>query len=118
MDCRTFQSLINDFLFDQIEYSDDLEDFLSHAKECTKCDEELTLYYSLRRSMGDISAPDDSKDSIDLNDELNRIKDFYGDVFEKQRARKKAKRALYGIVAAMGILVLVLIALNFAGIIH
>ena len=47
MNCEVFQEKINDFIFDRIEYSEDLEDFLSHAKECKDCMEELQLYYTI-----------------------------------------------------------------------
>ena len=57
MECKDFQKLINDFIFDKIEYSEDLKEFLNHAKTCKNCGEELELYYTIRRGLGDVKAP-------------------------------------------------------------
>ena len=56
MECKDFQKLINDFIFDKIEYSEDLKEFLNHAKTCKNCGEELELYYTIRRGLGDVKA--------------------------------------------------------------
>ena len=63
MECKDFQKLINDFIFDKIEYSEDLKEFLNHAKTCKNCGEELELYYTIRRGLGDVKAPDGSEES-------------------------------------------------------
>lgn len=117
MECSTFQSLINDFLFDKIEYSDDLEEFLDHAEDCKKCNEELLFYYSIRRNLGDISAPDESMEILDMDKELSNIKEFYRDIFSKRRAKKKARKSILIIIVVMASIVLAFIALHFANII-
>ena len=67
MECKDFQKLINDFIFDKIEYSEDLKEFLNHAKTCKNCGEELELYYTIRRGLGDVKAPDGSEESVHRN---------------------------------------------------
>lgn len=101
MDCKKFQKLINDFIFDKIEYSEDVEEFLEHAKECPACNEELTLYYTIRRGLGDVDAPGDGEEVMDANKELENIFSFYDEYFEKQRFMKKAGKisiAVFGVV--------------------
>ena len=90
MECKDFQKLINDFIFDKIEYSEDLKEFLNHAKTCKNCGEELELYYTIRRGLGDVKAPDGSEESVDATQELENIINFYDEYFEKQRKRKKS----------------------------
>ena len=92
MECLKFQQLINDFIYDKIEYSDDLEEFLQHAKECKSCNEDLNLYYSIHRGLGDVDAPVESEEKEDVNKELENIKAFYEDFFTKQKSMKKAGR--------------------------
>ena len=74
MDCTRFQELINDFIFDKIDYSDDLKEFLEHAKTCKSCNEELSLYYTIHRGLGDIPAPEGSEEGADTEEELDNIK--------------------------------------------
>lgn len=90
MDCTKFQELINDFIFDRIEYSDDLQEFLEHAKNCKNCNEELSLYYTIQRGLGDAQAPEESEEGADTEEELENIKSFYEECFAKQRIMKKA----------------------------
>ncbi len=91
MECKDFQKLINDFIFDKIEYSEDLKEFLNHAKTCKNCGEELELYYN--------------------------IINFYDEYFEKQRKRKKA--AIISVIIAMLMIIFVIVCLylNTIGII-
>jgi hypothetical protein len=101
MECKNFQELINDFIFDKIEYSQDLEEFLEHAKTCKSCNEELSLYYTIHRGLGDIDAPSDNEKTPDTNTELENILEFYEEYFEKQRFMKKAGKisiAIFGFV--------------------
>ena len=81
MECKDFQKLINDFIFDKIEYSEDLKEFLNHAKTCKNCGEELELYYTIRRGLGDVKAPDGSEESVDATQELENIINFYDEYF-------------------------------------
>lgn len=101
MDCRKFQELINDFIFDKIEYSEDLEEFLEHAKTCENCSEELSLYYTIHRGLGDVSAPDDNSENVDLDKELESIMNFYDEYFNKQHIMKKAGKISIIIFGAM-----------------
>ncbi|MFQ9515386.1 MAG: hypothetical protein ACLRZ9_06120 [Eubacterium sp.] len=101
MNCKKFQELINDFIFDKIEYSEDLEEFLDHAKNCQACSEELSLYYTIHRGLGDAPAPSDSEEVTDVDKELENIFSFYDEYFEKQRFMKKAGKisiAVFGVV--------------------
>ena len=90
MDCTRFQELINDFIFDKIDYSDDLKEFLEHAKTCKSCNEELSLYYTIHRGLGDIPAPEGSEEGADTEEELDNIKSFYDEYFQRQKTMKKA----------------------------
>ena len=103
MDCKKFQELINDFIFDKIEYSDELEEFLKHSKTCKECKEELELYYSIFRGMDDVSAPDDSDEIRDAGSELEIIIDFYDDYFSKQKIMRKAGK-ISGVVFVVMVL--------------
>ena len=101
MDCKKFQELINDFIFDKIEYSEDLEEFLDHAKNCESCSEDLELYYTIHRGLGDAPPPDDSGEIMDAGTELENIFSFYDEYFEKQRFMKKAGKIsifIFGLV--------------------
>ena len=106
MECKDFQKLINDFIFDKIEYSEDLKEFLNHAKTCKNCGEELELYYTIR-----------SEESVDATQELENIINFYDEYFEKQRKRKKA--AIISVIIAMLMIIFVIVCLylNTIGII-
>lgn len=101
MDCKTFQELINDFIFDKIEYSDDLEEFLCHAKECKNCNEELELYYTIHRGLGDAPAPVENDEMMSFEDELNNIFSFYDEHFEKQHFLNKAGKISIIVFIAM-----------------
>ena len=90
MDCKRFQELINDFIYDRIEYSQDLEEFLGHAKNCNSCNEELSLYYTIHRGLGDVQSPTGIEEVQDCNQELKDIMSFYEEYFYKQRFMKKA----------------------------
>ena len=90
MDCTRFQELINDFIFDKIDYSDDLKEFLEHAKTCKSCNEELSRYYTIHRGLGDIPAPEGSEEGADTEEELDNIKSFYDEYFQRQKTMKKA----------------------------
>lgn len=103
MECKKFQERINDFIFDRIEYSEDLEEFLEHAKSCQSCKEELEFYYSIFRGLEDVPAPDDSDEIRDSSSELQSIMDFYDEYFQKQKIMKKA-----GIVSGIVFIAMVL----------
>ena len=97
MDCKKFQELINDFIFDRIEYSDDLEEFLEHSKTCQSCKEELECYYLIFRGLEDVPSPYDTDEIRDPNSELECIFSFYDDYFLKQKIMRKAGK-ISGIV--------------------
>lgn len=107
MNCQEFQSRINDFIFDKIEYSDEIETFLNHAKECPTCSEELSLYYSIRRGLGDLQAPDARTEGTDALQELESIKKYYDDLFRK---RKLIRRIENSVGIFCGVVLFVLIA--------
>lgn len=115
MDCTKFQELINDFIFDRIEYSDDLQEFLEHAKECSSCNEELSLYYTIHRGLGDVPAPEESEEGADTEQELENIKSFYEEYFAKQKIMKKAGKISIIVFLSMIICTILFIYLNAAG---
>ena len=90
MECKKFLELIHDFILDKIEYSDELENFIEHAKTCASCKEELELYYMLHRGMGDVEAPYESGEIPDTKAELENIFGFYEEIFYKQKKMKRA----------------------------
>ena len=101
MECRKFQELIHDFIFDKIEYSDDLENFIEHARTCQNCKEELELYYMLHRGLGDIDAPYDDDEIMDNETELEHIFGFYDEIFFKQKKMKRAGKISVVVFLAM-----------------
>lgn len=115
MDCREFQEQINDFIFDKIEYSEDLEEFLEHAKNCQSCNEELFLYYTIQRGLGDAPAPEEGDEDIDANKELENIISFYEEYFEKQRFMKKAGKISIAVFGVMVICTIVYVYMRVSG---
>lgn len=115
MECKQFQELINDFIFDKIEYSDELEEFLAHYKTCNSCKEELELYYSIFRGMEDVPAPDDSDEIRDSNSELNVIINFYDEYYAKRKIMRKAGKISGLIFAAMILCTIVYVFCNVSG---
>lgn len=117
MECIEFQKLIDNFIFDKIEYSDDLEEFIEHAKKCKKCSEELELYYTIRRGLGDLKAPDGSDDGVDSSKELESIMNFYNDFFMKQEKKKKSIILSIMIFLLLILFIIICLYLNTIGII-
>lgn len=115
MDCKRFQELINDFIYDKIEYSEDLEEFLEHAKNCESCKEELELYYSIHRGLGDVTAPDESMEVMDTGRELDNIISFYDEYFNKQKIMKKAGKISGVVFIIMVICAIAFMYLNVSG---
>lgn len=89
MDCELFQKKIRDFIFDKIEYSEELEEFLLHAKECDNCWEELELYYTIHRGLEDIEPPVETDTPMTSEDELKYIFEYYIEYFEKEKHLNK-----------------------------
>ena len=112
MDCKKFQELINDFIFDKIEYSDELEEFLEHSKTCKECKEELELYYSIFRGMDDVPSPDESDEIRDSNSELAIIMGFYDDYFSKRKIMKKTGKISMVVFVAMILCMIVYVFLG------
>lgn len=115
MDCKKFQKLINDFIYDRIEYSEELEEFLEHAKNCESCNEELTLYYTIHRGLGDVSAPDGVEEVRDCNQELQDIMSFYEEYFYKQRFMKKAGKISIVVFFIMVLCTIIYVFLRVSG---
>ena len=95
MNCEVFQEKINDFIFDRIEYSEDLEDFLSHAKECKDCMEELQLYYTIHRGLEDVPAPFEGEETKKAEEELQDLIEYYDEYLQRQKSYKKAANFNY-----------------------
>lgn len=115
MDCKRFQELIDDFIFDKIEYSEDLKEFLEHAKTCKTCSEELSLYYTVHRGLEEVPAPDGTGENADLKEELDAIISFYDDYFEKQRFMRKAGKISITVFIAMFICACIYIYARVSG---
>ena len=90
MDCKTFESLIPDFIGRKMDYLT-LKAFRKHMRECKKCKEELTIKFLIDEGLVRL----EEGDAFDLSLEMrNRIEeaekkihrhDFYirvGAVFE------------------------------------
>ena len=103
MNCELFQKKIRDFIFDKIEYSEDLEEFLTHAKECNECREELELYYTIHRGLGDIEPPIESEAPMTAEEELAYICEYYNEYFEKEKRLSKIGKIA---VAGLGIVLI------------
>ena len=82
----------HDFIFDKIEYTDELEEFIEHARTCKKCREDLELYYLINRGLGDVPAPDNSGEDVGYDQELEDIFSFYDEWFTKQKKQKWATK--------------------------
>ena len=108
MNCEVFQEKINDFIFDRIEYSEDLEDFLSHAKECKDCMEELQLYYTIHRGLEDVPAPFEGEETKKAEEELQDLIEYYDEYLQRQKSYKKAAR-----ISIIAILALVLSTFSY-----
>ena len=107
MDCELFQRKIRDFIFDQMEYSEDLEEFLQHAKECKECQDELELYYTIHRGLEDVEAPVETDVPMTAKEELKYIFDYYFEYFEKEKRMNKIGKVFVVVLA------LVLVGLAF-----
>ena len=83
MTCEKFQKLINDFVFDKLDDSEFLEEFVEHAKQCKECKEDLELYYSVRRGFGDTECPIETDEMLEPNIELEYVLEFYEKHFKK-----------------------------------
>lgn len=101
MDCELFQKKIRDFIFDKIVYSEDLEEFLHHAENCKDCREELELYYTIHRGLGDIEPPVETEKPMTANDELEYIFEYYNEYFEKEKTMNRIGKIFVVILTAV-----------------
>ena len=117
MECKDFQKLINDFIFDKIEYSEDLKEFLNHAKTCKNCGEELELYYTIRRGLGDVKALMAVRKVLMLHRNWKILLIFMMNILKNKEKRKKA--AIISVIIAMLMIIFVIVCLylNTIGII-
>ena len=92
-----------------------MEEFLKHAKECESCNEELTLYYTIHRGLGEVSAPDGVEEVSDCNQELQDIMSFYEEYFYKQKFMKKAGKISIVVFAVMVLCTIVYVFLRISG---
>ena len=100
MTCDEFQKLINDFVFDKLDDSELLEEFVSHAKQCKECKEDLELYYSVRRGFGDTECPIETDEILEPIVELEYVLEFYEKHFKKTNI---IKEVLYVFLVLLGI---------------
>lgn len=88
MECKEFQKKINDFIFDKMNDSSEIEDFLKHYKNCADCKDELRLYYVVRRGLGDVESPME-EEVCDAKEELDTLISYYEDLFRMQKIRRR-----------------------------
>lgn len=101
MNCELFQKQIRDFIFDKIEYSEDLEEFLLHSKECEECREELELYYTIHRGLEEVQSPVETDEPMTAKEELEYIFQYYSDYFKKEKLMKQIGRIFLIILAGV-----------------
>lgn len=101
MNCELFQKQIRDFIFDKIEYSEDLEEFLRHSKECGECREELELYYTIHRGLEEVQSPVETDEPMTAKEELEYIFQYYSDYFKKEKLMKQIGRIFLIILAGV-----------------
>lgn len=53
MDCRTFESLIPDYIAGKLE-PDVMQEYLEHARQCHDCYEELEITYSVMQGIREL----------------------------------------------------------------
>ena len=111
MNCLEFQKLVNDFIFDKIEYSEELQEFIAHFKTCKNCREELFLYYTIHRGLGDVSSPIEGEETLDVKEELNDIIAFYEEYFTRQNKLKRVAKITVVVVFFVSISLLVYLSL-------
>ena len=104
MTCENFQKLINDFVFDKIDDSELLEEFVEHAKECK---EDLELYYSVRRGFGDTECPIETDEMLEPNIELEYVLEFYEKHFKKIHIIKEAAYVFLILLGAAAVVALI-----------
>ena len=98
---------IDDFIFDRIEYIDDLKEFIEHSRNCPKCFEELKFQYSIRRSLGDVQFKLGSDDDIiDPDMELKTIFSYYDKYIENNDKKKRVITTILSIIS-LGVLLLI-----------
>lgn len=101
MNCELFQKKIRDFVFDKIEYSEDLEEFLLHAKKCEDCREELELYYTIHRGLEDVEAPVETEKPMSSREELEYIFHYYEQYFNKQKQMNRLGKVFVVVLAVV-----------------
>ncbi len=116
MNCKEFQESINDFIFDKIEYANDVETFVKHYRECKDCNHDLKLYYLVRRGLEDVECPLIDEKPKDSDEELDLIMSYYEEFFEKQKLNKKlfvSIGVIFGVIAITAIVLVLLDYINF-----
>lgn len=106
MDCREFGSLTKDFIFDDINDTKKIKEYIEHARICKECRDELEVIYSMHRSLGDVMGPDGKDTSADYMKELEEIDEYYMNLFKREKGRK----ALLFAACALIILIIVIAA--------
>ena len=110
---ETYLAWIDDFIFDRIEYIEDLEEFIKHSRECEKCFDELKFQYSLRRSLGDIQFNlNTDNDTIDPDWELQEIFKYYDDYIEKINRQNKFKNYLFLTASLLITIIIIYLIVN------
>lgn len=105
MKCSEFTKNIPDFIDDdlKIEYYDE---FVSHARECKDCKEELEIYYMVTVGLNRIE--DDTAKSYDIQGELEHQLNRYEDKAEREFKKKIYTQMLIVLAETCGVLTAVL----------
>ena len=88
MDCKEFNSLIQDFLHDRLD-EDKLTEFFIHIEECESCGDELRIQYLIYEGLERL----ESGDTFDVDKDLS-------DLMNLQRKRLKTREGIK--LAAIG----------------
>ena len=116
MVCKDFQKLIHDFIYDRIDYSDELEEFINHANECSECMEELELYYSIHRGFDDVESPVKVDEILEPGVELRYVMEFYEKYFRRQNLLYNIGKAVLICFTAVIFVVIIYFFLVLVGI--
>ncbi len=111
MECKHVQSLIPQYLADELE-SRELEAFIRHVETCPECYDELETYFMLNRALKFLD--DENGSSYNLKSLLE--KDIR--TRKHQLAGKRRRQTLWLIFCALGLLVVLLAGIDAAGLLN
>lgn len=105
MKCSKFAQLIPNFIDDNLD-TEYYDEFVTHAKECKDCREELEIYYMI--TVGFDRIEDDTAKSYDIQGELEQQLLRYEEKADKIFKRKIYTNMLIVLAETCGILTAIL----------